>query len=175
MRAERFEQMIPVADIAHSRRFQELCKPCPHYGKNLACPPQSPYFPSYVADARSARVICFRIPLSSRETTVDEQKTIAREAAKALADELRSCLKQGHKVAGAGFCRSCPACVAESGGAVCCKPEERIFSLESMGVDVDSLLKKCFGFGLEWSKAERPASYLCVPGAVFHEKQEARS
>ena len=97
-------------------------------------------------------------------------RTVHREAGRLLAGELSQYLKQGHKVAGAGFCRSCPACAAESGEVVCRNPDERIFSLEAMGVNVDALLKKSFGFGLEWTRGDEKASYLCVPGAVLYDE-----
>ena len=171
LQAERFEQIISVADIEHSQRFQDYCKSCPHYGKNLACPPSTPYFADYAGKSSSARVICYRISLTGAEPGVESQKTAHREAGQLLARELAQYLKQGHKVAGAGFCRSCPTCAAENGETVCRKPAERIFSLEAMGVNVDALLKKSFGFGLEWTRGNEKASYLCVPGAVIYDEK----
>lgn len=174
MRAERFEQLVPVAAIAHAQRFQDYCKTCPHYGKNLACPPSTPYFTDYVGKARTARVICYKVHLAAPQTTTaDEQRAEIRKAGQFLAEELKPYLKQGHKVAGAGFCRACPTCAAEVGSNACNKPAERIFSLEAMGIDVAALIKQSFGFGLEWNTGTQRASYLCAAGAVFYDEKQA--
>ncbi len=171
LHAERHEQLIPVAQIEHAQRFQDYCRACPHYDKNFSCPPNTPDFTSYVGQARTARVICLRIPLSSAEAAnVELQMKIVRDAGKSLGEELRTYLKQGHKVAGAGFCQACPTFAAENGKSICNKPAERIFSLEAMGVDVNALLKASFGFGLEWNKGTDRANYLCVVGAVFYDE-----
>lgn len=75
-------------------------------------------------------------------------------------------------MAGSGYCHSCETCAAESGESVCRLPSERIFSLESMGVDVNALLKASFGFGLEWNKGTERANHLCVVGAVFYDEDK---
>jgi len=170
LHAERHERFVPVAQIEHSPRFQDFCKTCPRYGKNLACPPNTPDFASYAGDAGAARIICFRIPLADPDkTTADQQRTDIRQAGKLLADELATYQKQGLKVAGAGGCRACETCAGESGGDTCHQPAERIFSLEAMGVDVSSLLKRNFGFSLEWNRDGQRANYLCTVGAVFYD------
>jgi predicted metal-binding protein len=174
IRAERHERLISVADIEHSPRFQELCRSCPNYGKNLACPPTTPYFTSYVGQARSARIICFRIPVTDQANmTPEQQKEDTRQAMDWLCRELGHYLSQGYKVGGAGHCQLCETCAGESGETVCRKPAERIFSLEAMGVAVGALLKKTFGFSLEWNKGDNLARYMCAVGAVFYDQDQA--
>ena len=97
----------------------------------------------------------------------EQQKAYVSDASKFLGEELRGLLRKGYKVAGSGYCRACPTCAAANGFSVCDKPDERIFSLEAMGVDVGALLQASFGFGLEWNKSIERASHLCVVGAVF--------
>lgn len=171
VRAERHEQLLPVSKIEHAQRFQDYCRTCPHYAKNLACPPNTPYFTSYVGKARTAHVICLRIPLAGSQSAPEQQKSVIREVSKYLGEELRGYLKQGCKVAGSGYCRACEICAAEIGKTTCIKPKERIFSLEAMGVDVNALLKASFGFGLEWNKGAERANYLCVVGAIFYDEK----
>lgn len=174
VRCERHERLIPVAEIEHSPRFQELCRSCPNYGKNLACPPTTPYFTSYIGQAKTARVICYRLLLTSPDIiSAEQQQKDTRQAMELLCKELGRYLSQGYKVAGAGHCRLCETCAGEEGETTCRKPAERIFSLEAMGVDVGSLLKKTFGFSLEWNKGADRARYMCVAGAVFYDEDSS--
>ncbi|MBI2849908.1 MAG: DUF2284 domain-containing protein [Chloroflexi bacterium] len=170
LRAERYERFLPVAEIEHSRRFQEMCRTCPRYGKNLSCPPNTPDFIEYVGESSLARIICFQIYLANPQTTtVEQQLADVRQAGKLLAEELGLYLKQGHRVAGTGGCRSCETCAGEVGETFCRRPAERIFSLEAMGVDVGALLKRSFDIELEWNRGGQRASYLCTAGAIFYD------
>lgn len=170
LRAERYERFVPVNKIEHSPRFQEYCKTCPNYSKNLACPPSTPDFISYVGETGAARVICFRIPLTSQSKTNRElQRADIRQGGKFLLAELTAAQKQGHRVAGAGGCRACETCAGEKGISICRKPGERIFSLEAMGVDVGALLKQAFGFGLEWQSNGQKTTFINTVGAVFYD------
>lgn len=89
--AERHEQLIPVGEIVHSPpRFQDFCRSCPRFGKNLARPPHSPAFPDFLGKARTARVICFRVPLAtSGSTNLDQQRAGLRQTGRLLSVELK--------------------------------------------------------------------------------------
>jgi predicted metal-binding protein len=166
---ERYERFIPMAEIEHAQRFRDMCGTCPHYGKNLSCPPNTPEFIDYIGQAGLARVLCFRVFLDKPETTtVTQQMADLRQVSKLLSDELGYYLKLGYRVAGNGGCRVCETCAGETGEAYCRKPSERIFSLEAMGVDVASLIKRCFDITLEWNREDKRARFLCAAGAVFY-------
>lgn len=81
--------------------------------------------------------------------------------------ELRNIRKKGYIVAGSGSCRACKICGAKT-KIPCKKPSRRLYSLEALGVDVDFLVKECFGFHLQWyiPNKESPR-YNCVVGAYL--------
>ncbi len=90
-----------------------------------------------------------------------------RKAKKLLETELLDHRKKGRAVAGAGPCLACEECAAEADGGRCGKPAKRIYSLESLGVNITGLAKRCFNIDLEWSCKETFADFVCALGAVF--------
>lgn len=46
--------------------------------------------------------------------------------------------------------------------------DERIYSLESLGVNVVALVNKSLDISLDWSSNEITASFVCAVGAVFN-------
>ncbi len=81
--------------------------------------------------------------------------------------------RKGRAVAGAGPCLACEECAAETTDQTWRKPKKRIYSLESLGVNLTGLAKTCFNLDLEWSCKETFADFVCALGAVFF--QENRS
>ena len=84
-----------------------------------------------------------------------------------LREELERHRNEGKVVAGSGPCLVCERCSLEMGESTCSRPEKRIYSLESLGVDVIGLLKKAFDIDLEWDSEEEKAPTVCSVGAVF--------
>ena len=70
-------------------------------------------------------------------------------------------------MAGCGACFACEECSAEIGEESCKLPDKRIYSLESLGVNVTALVKKCFDLDFEWTVDEHAADFVCGVGAVF--------
>ena len=52
----------------------------------------------------------------------------------------------------------------------CKKPKKRIYSLESLGVNVIKLVKKYFDFDLEWNDNEYIADFVSAVWAVFYKE-----
>lgn len=63
---------------------------------------------------------------------------------------------------------NCLACPIIEGEGLCIKPERQIFSLESLGANVSTLIERCFDFSLEWSKQRNAARHVCAVGAFFY-------
>jgi len=166
---EHFEATLKVSEIDSSVQYKTACEPCKKYGKNLACPPYSPTLESYIKDSKKAKIICYRIPLEQfPEIITEDRYDIAfRKVRGLLTDELLRYRKKGHIVAGSGTCLACEECVIESGNKKCRHPSKRIYSLESLGVNVVSLTEKAFGFKLEWSGCDSAADFVSAVGAVF--------
>lgn len=166
---ERYEARIPISAIDHQDKYKFACEACHKYGKNLACPPYSPTFSEYAAEAKFAKVICIRMP---QELFLDvplegRYRICFRKARSVLVKELLEHRKIGFNIAGSGYCMACDICAVEEGRMQCAKPAERIFSLESLGTNLTGLTKTCFDLDLEWNSNEHAADFVCAIGAVF--------
>ena len=166
---ERYEGSMAVSDITHGDQYKLPCEGCPKYGKNLACPPYSPSFLQYVQGAGSVRVICIRLPTDyfPQPTGEARYRSCFHMARSILTGELLKYREQGLIIAGSGTCRACDICAVEHGARICRKPREKIYSLESLGVNVISLVKTCLGVNLDWSGHKHTADFVSAVGAVF--------
>lgn len=166
---ERFETFLTGSGFDHDKLYKMACEVFEKYGKNLACPPHSPTFLEYLGEVKTAKVICLRLPLEYFNHPIPEEKYRAcfRKARSLLVDELLGYRNHGYAVAGAGPCLACEECAAEGNNKKCKKPTEKIYSLESLGVNIIKLGKTCFNIDLEWSGQENLADFVCAFGAVF--------
>jgi predicted metal-binding protein len=166
---ERYEGEFPLSFIEQDKKFKMACEVCEKFGKNLSCPPFSPTFGDYVKDDEKAKVICLRIPQEYFDHVIPEEKynLCFEKGRQLLTEELVQFKKQGFRIAGSGPCLACKKCSAETDVRICFKPEERIFSLESLGVNLILLANQCFNIDLEWTGYGRPADFVCAIGAVF--------
>lgn len=174
---EEYSGMLDVADIEHGTAFKELCRPCPTYGRNLACPPHSPSFQHFIGEAALARVICVRVPQPHAGAAATDEKIVEifREAGNILNEVLLAYRASGHRIAGSGPCRMCAQCAGESGRNACRRMDERIYSLESLGVNVAALTKRACGIDLQWASGSRKAAFISAVGAAFFEKGDLSS
>jgi predicted metal-binding protein len=168
-RIERLENRLEVSAFEYDRQIKKSCEGCRNHTVNLSCPPHSPYFPDYIENAKAADVICFRVPLDKFTTAPVREAyhaafTVVRNL---LISELLEGRKVGHIVAGSGACLVCNPCAGESGDTNCRFPDKRIYSLESLGVNVISLSEKAFELELEWSDDTHTARYVSAIGAAF--------
>lgn len=167
---ERFERLVSVGDIEYRRDNKIGCEACPRYARgNLACPPHSPYFPEYIGNAVSARVLSYRVYLDHvREVPGEPKYRTAHMLVRGfLVEELYQYRKRGCIIAGAGACLVCKECVAETGGNVCREPSRLVYSLESLGINLVSLSKNVLGLRLQWGGGELEAEHVVAMGAVF--------
>ncbi len=166
---EHYQAFLPVAEFNRKKKFKYGCKGCPVHGKNLSCPPYSPGFTQYLGTPAMAKVICIRMPLVSFEHSLPEERyrLCFRRAKSILEKELYVYRERGFLVAGSGECLACEECVIVRGSDKCRKPEKRIYSLESLGISLTSLVESCFDFELEWSGDGKTAEFICSIGAVF--------
>lgn len=166
---EHYEGTVALSDINHGSQYKLPCEGCPKYGKNLSCPPYSPSFLQYIQGAKRVKVVCMRIPTTyfGQPLGKEAYHSCFRMARGLLVNELLKHREAGHPVAGSGACLACEICAVEDGGQSCKKPAERIYSLESLGVNVISLVKRCFDIDLTWSGSEYAADFVSAVGAVF--------
>jgi predicted metal-binding protein len=167
---EKYEGEVELTGIEHGERYKLSCEVCLRFGKNLACPPHSPAFSEYLRTMEKARVICIRLPQDYFAHLAFEERYRAcfRQARSLLTERLVKARVAGHRVAGSGPCLACEECALAAGSKQCEKPEKRIYSLESLGVNVVGLVKRCFQMDLDWSTDGQYADFVCAVGAVFY-------
>ena len=148
---EKYEKIIPVSALDHAPENKIACEACHKFGRNFACPPHSPDFLDYIDRQQYAKIICIRMPQEYFSSVIQEEiySQCFENARSILVEELLRYRKQGFLVAGSGFCLACEACAIEEGAEKCKKPNKRIYSLESLGVNLSTITQKCFGFNLE--------------------------
>lgn len=166
---ERYETELIFSDFVQDKKYKTACESCRKYGKNLACPPFSPTFEDYLGGFRKAKVICIRLPQEyfSHIAPEERYRACSRKARELLGNELLQFRRRGMKIAGSGPCLACEECSVEAGDQICRKPRERIFSLESLGVNLISLAKEHLHIDLEWSTGDHLANFVCAIGASF--------
>lgn len=171
---EKHSGIVDVADIEHGNSFKELCRDCPTYGKNLACPPHSPSFLEFAGKAIRAEVICVRVP---RPDGAKDEKVVEifREAGDILNRMLLAYRASGHRIAGSGPCRVCEQCAGESGQETCRRTDDRVYSLESLGVNVVALAKAACTIDIEWASGSGKTAFISAVGAVFFERENLSS
>jgi len=170
---ERYEAEIPLSYFDHDKEYKIACETCSKYGNNLACPPFSPTFQDYLGGFEKAKVICIRVPQEYFSHVPSEERPRAcfRKGRELLIEELLQFRQKGFRIAGSGSCLACQECSAEMGIESCKKPHERVFSLESLGINLVSLTGKCFNISLEWSSSDHFPPFVCAIGAVFFPKE----
>ena len=172
---ERFERLLPISEVERDDSYKLACEACEKYGKNLACPPYSPSFDAYIDNAKTARVICLRLPQEyfNHILSGERYRTCFRKARGLLVEILLDYRKKGYTVAGSGACLECEQCAVELNSGQCKKPGKIIYSLESLGTNLITLVKKCFDINLEWSSDEQYADFVCAIGAVFYKDEKS--
>lgn len=171
LQIEKFIAPVPSCKIeTNPSAFSSLCKSgCRNYGNKYSCPPFSPKYSDFLESTSTVRVICYRLNLEQfAPIALYSRIRAGNSVLKSLIDkELRSLKTRGVKVAGSGSCRACKVCAAKL-NVPCKKPDRKIYSLEALGVNVDSLVEKLFAFELEWYlPGRKPPAYTCTVGAVF--------
>jgi predicted metal-binding protein len=166
---ECYRRVVALSDFECGLEIKAQCEGCPNHGRNFSCPPYSPFFLDYRGNAHRVLVICIRLSKEYFDGATSQEKyhQCFKEAGHILRDELYEYQKTGKTIAGSGPCLACKKCAWETGSDECRYPEKRIYSLESLGVNVISLLKNAFDLDLEWDSNGEIASYVCAVGAVF--------
>ncbi|AHF97464.1 MAG: DUF2284 domain-containing protein [Desulfurella sp.] len=134
-----FEKFVKISKIKISPKSIIKCTNCPQYNKNPSCPPNSPdYFLSvkWISSYKKALFIKCYID----NTMFEHEK---REMIKMLLEKEKYFFSQNKFYAYAlfpGNCNLCPVCSYET-TKVCQKPSSVRYSLDAVGIQLDSLVK----------------------------------
>ncbi|WP_297130182.1 DUF2284 domain-containing protein [Terrisporobacter sp.] len=142
--------------------FTALCKEgCPNYNSNYTCPPNSPTFTEYVKDYKYSLVIAMymNIPKNKNMSEVHEYlRIVLSDLLIPLERKINGLLTDG------GRCIYCKEC-AYIDNLPCRFPEKMRFSMESMGIDLDSACKDILNYSMSWN-SDNENSYCTVIGSV---------
>ncbi len=123
-------------------RIFGYCSSCKHHGKLWTCPPHEVDPLMILGDFSEAVLYRWLVPYQS-----DEKLAIFNKARQEMAGAMVAEAREGEAILIAGECFACERCT-RSKGLPCVKPEERHYSLESLGFDVQRMLEKHFGEAL---------------------------
>jgi predicted metal-binding protein len=169
LRIFKYQNRLSIAVVEYSARIKRECETCKNYQRNFSCPPHSPFFPAHAGGAREIEVLCYRTPLiKAGNIPSGEAARLAFTRVRGLLlAELMAARAAGHVIAGSGACSVCQTCAGEAVTEACRSPANRIYSLESLGVNVAALSEKAFQLKLEWSDEKQVARFVSAIGAVF--------
>lgn len=170
LKIEKFETILPLNNVTVDKeKFNHLCKiGCVNYDSKYSCPPKSPSFEKHSAGCTEIQLFLYRIFLFQYQDVAPYNRIRASNSIlKSILDkELLDYKLKGFKVVGSGSCRACKPCGAKT-GLPCKKPEKLIYSLESLGVNVNRLVKDAFGFDLQWYKKGKEQDFTSAVGGVL--------
>ncbi|MBU0975999.1 MAG: DUF2284 domain-containing protein [Patescibacteria group bacterium] len=147
--------------------FIQMCKDgCSNYGNKYSCPPYSPHFEDYLKNYSRLFIVAFTLELSQfNQTNYKEylKIRIANSILKSRIEKLMRILEQNFdtKYLGTGACKLCRSCQLKI-EKPCKYPSKRRYSLESLGVDCDDLMKQVFQKKLKWYRDEKAPEYTSV-------------
>jgi predicted metal-binding protein len=157
---------IPVKDILQFENkslFDDMCKSgCKNYNKKCSCPPYSPSFTVYSKNYDMCKVYLMYIDMKQFNYFNGHgyfKVKVGNGILKPLMDKMLfnySESKNG-RIITSGSCRSCNKC-----GLPCKKPNKRIYSFESMGINVSELSEFIFNHKLLWYKNKTIPEYTSI-------------
>ncbi|KMT22210.1 DUF2284 domain-containing protein [Clostridium cylindrosporum] len=155
-------------------KFSQLCmEGCPNYGSKWSCPPYSPSFMSYSKKFKYAMVLLLSCNLSQFDYTKQEYMKIkvSNSILKSRTNKIMRALEDrcnGIMLAG-GSCRLCKPCALKSNQGSCKKPTQMRFTMESLGLDVESICLDFFNYKLLWYKDKKAPEYASVVSCLLSE------
>ena len=142
------------------------CQHCPRYGLNWSCPPHDFNVLEYIARFKLAYIIGVKVPLSgfSKKAEAIGYYHECRHAVnqRLLQYELEI---SGSVVLIAGHCDLCANCFRQV-SLECAYPDQRRYSLESLGFKVSEMMADIFDDRLQWATGQTPDHLYIVSGIL---------
>lgn len=140
-------------------KFHNLCKNgCKVFGTKWSCPPAST---QYISSKNACVIVLWMNNIIESKNEYTKVKAINS----ILKSRLYKLLYQypNTRTLGSGSCRLCQKCHHPG---KCKRPDKMIYSMESVGIDVDSLCKS-IGTPLHWYKKGKKYEYGSVVGMII--------
>lgn len=161
-------QLVPTEAIETRQDFYWLfCKSgCKNYGRNGGCPPFAPSFDALRKVYKYMVVVYCRMSTDQfPKSYLNPNKNMAFFAIQFARTQLQPIMKaiyshpkpfSADRLLGESDCKLCNPCQVPKTG-ICRHPKERVFSLESTGVNTNKLMED-FVFPLHWFSFKSPVS-----------------
>ena len=157
--------------------FEKMCREgCVNYNKKYSCPPFSPSFNILCRDFEGLFVVMFVCRLNQISSTEYNKIRIANVIMKSRIDKLMRELeeKTNLKYLSTGSCRLCKPCKLKL-KQPCKHPNKRRYSLESTGIDCNTLVEKLFKIKLQWYRDKKAPEYTCVACGLICNKGDVKN
>lgn len=161
--------------IINKELFKNMCYVgCKNYGFKWSCPPHSPNFENIKPEYKNFFIILVKCHSNffidkNEYFILTRTNAVIRNRTDFLARKLESKIK-GYCLIN-GSCKICRICQLKEGNK-CKKPENLRYSLESTGLDCDSIAK-IFNEKLLWYKEKKCPEYVInISGLLTNEKPE---
>jgi len=182
LKYEVFTTEVPMNEFIENctdiEYFEKCCSVCPNYGKTWSCPPYNFNPLDFWREYKTFLIYAIKVTtpaelLESKYSVDDLAKIggeIIKEAHKRIDAEM-NLMKEDFpdsKILGGGSCRICGEnkC-ARRFGSPCRFPNKMKYSIESLGGNVETVLKKYFDQQICWGKDEHLAPYYMAVGGLL--------
>lgn len=158
LRASKKVHLRDLFRYANVRETLKKCKECPRYNQSWACPSGTPTIFAYGNRFEHATILVFRVdyPEELVVSSMDRKELLAErekfyDARRRMIQlTLLEAEKKAPGTLSVSTCLLCPTC-ARAEGKPCRDPEDRRYSMTSLGLDFTKLLTDLFDIKLNWS------------------------
>ena len=173
MRVQYFEKMTKVDDIVDRYfdvpKFLEFCKQCRNYDKNHSCPSYRFDTIRYLKKYKNLKLVLAKVLLDDSERKIDVYSDLienARDDLKKYLDKFEN-NKINSVLLNAGPCKICETCERVQGKA-CKYPTKLRYSIESLGGDVEGIVRDLFNEQILWVKDNIVPEYFIFLGGLLY-------
>ena len=173
MKVVYYEKNAKVDDIVAKyydvERFVKLCEKCPNYDKNHSCPSYRFDTISYLKKYKNLKFVLAKVYLDDSERKIDVYSDLielARDDLKKYLDKFEN-NKINSVLLNAGPCKICKECTRKIGKS-CKYPTKLRYSIESLGGNVDAILKDFFDEQILWVQDKVVPEYFLFLGGLLY-------
>lgn len=165
-----------IARYHDVERIRQFCLQCPGYDRTWCCPPFD-FDPKSVTDGFKTVTVMGTTIEFDEETraacmTADESAAMGRHAMREVWSSLLPQLyEMEHEMPGSRCftfrCSLCPEGCTRPEGKPCRHPDKMRYSLESVGFDLEAMMRELLGIELEWSTDGSLPKHITLVTALF--------
>lgn len=161
-------------------KFEDLCKDCENYGKNWSCPPFD-FNPEEIWKSfNKLKIIAFKYNFGEEllnETFSDEELDLFLKRLEKTKLKLMRIIygleaeNPGSLALYLGTCNLCMSCTRMF-GMRCKMPFKMRYSIESLGGNVDEVIKDVFNTEILYAKDGKLPEYMIYVGGLLYDRCE---